>query len=242
MANTPKRFVILSDSRSGTSLLSETLNVHPQILCHGEVFHPKPSGHIKVPLEAKELEDLVALRENDTPAFMDWVFDHPDFEAVGFKIWRNQNPDQTDALMADDSVFKIIYERTNVLARFSSSRLVQATGIYNLKSDANRPTKLDTKITFNEAQFSKYLDSHRELFTLYREKSRGPVLDITYEEIKNNGFASVLDFLGLSFEALEPQKKKLHGSSIIDRFEPSVHNAIITAVTGAGHAEWVSEG
>lgn len=160
-----KKFVILSDSRSGTSLLSETLNSHPDIVCHGEVFHPTPASHIKIHEDEITIDDLVSLREQDPAKFMDVIYNRPNVQAVGFKMWRSQNPEMCDSLMEDESVAKIIYERTNVLARYASSRLVKATGIYNLKAGAGRPEKLNTKIRFDEGEFEKYARRHRNIFS-----------------------------------------------------------------------------
>lgn len=237
----PLQFVILSDSRSGTSLLSETLNSHPEILCHGEVFHPSPAHHIKGDRKGLTLEDAVALRDHDIDAYMAWVYDHPEARAVGFKMWRSHNQSACDDLIADRTVHKIIYERTNVLARFSSSRLVQATGIYNLPPGKARPGKLDTRITFDRKAFAAYLNKHQSLFSHYRNAAKGPVLDIAYEAIRDGDFSTVLNFLGVSQQDLTPQKAKLHGSAIIDRFEPQFHDTIRAVLDAAGHPEWAAE-
>lgn len=156
-------------------------------------------------------------------------------------MWRSQNEQICDALMADPSVLKIIYERTNVLARFSSSRLVQATGIYNLPAGRARPQKLDARIGFNRKAFTGYLQKHVELFACYRNGSVGPTLELTYEQVKNAGFDSALAFLGVSERPLKPQKEKLHGASIIDRFEPQCRDLIREMLDMTGHPEWVSE-
>ncbi|MDS9468647.1 sulfotransferase [Paracoccus sp. MBLB3053] len=235
------KFVILSDSRSGTSLLSETLNSHPQIVCHGEVFHPTPRGHIKIREEERTLDQLVALREQDPVSFMRLVYDRPGAQAVGFKMWRNQNSEECDRLMADDSVAKIIYERTNILARFASSRLVKATGIYNLAPGAARPARLESKITFDRAEFDKYRARHERIFSTYRQNSRGPVLELTYKSLVEKGFDEVLSFLGAPLQPLAPQKEKLHDSRIIERFESAHHPLIVSTVTEMGCAEWLDE-
>jgi hypothetical protein len=237
----PKRFLILSDSRSGTSLLSETLNIHPQIVCHGEVFHPTPASHIKGDLSGTSIDNLLNLRDRDTADFLLWVYGQDGARAVGFKMWRSQNEVACDALMHDPTVLKIIYERKNVLARFSSSRLVKATGIYNIPVGRARPGKLDTLIEFNRKAFSGYLQKHNDLFAIYRHNSVGPKLEVSYQQIKEDGFGAVLDFLGVSALALTPQKEKLHGSSIIERFDPRFHKAIVEEIEAAGHPEWLTE-
>lgn len=236
-----KKFVILSDSRSGTSLLSETLNSHPEIVCHGEVFHPTPAGHIKISQDEASIDELVELRENDSDAFMETIYNRPDARIVGFKMWRNQNAEVCDEIMADESIAKIIYERTNILARFASSRLVKATGIYNLKPGAGRPEKLKAKICFNDQDFNKYARRHHNIFSKYRAESKGPVLDITYQSVVENGFEEVLSFLGVEQVPLINQKEKLHSSSILERFQESDHGTILETIKSFGHPNWIRE-
>jgi hypothetical protein len=221
--------------------LSETLNSHPDILCHGEPFHPTPHSHLKGDMRGLDLAAAVALRDTDPQAYVTWFYDHPEVKSVGFKIWHNQAPAIADQLMADTSVAKIIYERTNVLARFSSSRLVKETGIYNLKPGGKRSDKLDSLIDFNAKTFAAYLKQHNDMFAHYRANTKGPVLHSTYDEIKAGGFSTVLNFLGMADMPLVPQKEKLHGSSIIDRFDPKHHDLIHTTLQGIGHPEWVTE-
>lgn len=239
--DSPRRFVILSGSRSGTSLLSETLNVHPEILCHGELFHPTPASHIKRQEGDLSLEEAVALRDSDPSGFLDWALNRPRVAVAGFKMWRSQHEAICDRLLADEETLKIIYERENVLARFSSSRLVKATGIYNLKSEKARPEKLDTLVDFNRKAFFDYLDAHRALFSAYREKARGRVLYLTYHDIVENGFSRVLQFLGVSEVALLPQKQRLHSNEILLRFAEKDRETIRKILDEVGHPEWISE-
>ena len=234
----PSRFVIISMSRSGTSLLSESLNSHPQIVCHGEVFHPNPVGHLKDNFIEQSFDQVVQLRAENPSAFLDWVFDRPGVTAAGFKMWQSQNPDGCDSLLADHSVAKIIYERPNVLARFSSSLLVRTTGVYNLGADKKRSTGLDQRVAFDLRQFRAYLAKHRETFLDLRQRARGRVLDLTYTDLLSSGFADVQAFLGVSRQDLALQKQKLHGSDILRRFDDSHHDAIRAELGRIGHEDW----
>ncbi|SIQ90831.1 hypothetical protein SAMN05421641_11741 [Paracoccus thiocyanatus] len=239
---TPTRFAILSDARSGTSLLTATLNSHPDVICHGEIFHQAPKDyHIKVPREEVDPEEVLSLRENDTQRFVELVYNRPSTKAVGFKMWRSQNPRYCDELLEDESVAKIIYERSNVLAKYSSSQLAKQTGIWNLNSGAERPDMLDKKLTFNPEQFQNYVKRHKGMFNFYRANSKGRTLDISYLDVVNRGFSEVLDFIGVSPVALKPKKEKLHTSTILDRFEESEHDIIIKSLDEIGHSEWLHE-
>jgi hypothetical protein len=238
---TSNRFVILSGSRSGTTLLCDTLNSHPDILCHGEPFHPAPYDHLRGDMGGLDVEGAVALRERDPQAFLTWVYNHPEVKTVGFKMWQSHAPDICEQLMADPSMPKIIYERPNVLARFSSSRLVWKTGVHNIKLGNARSDTLDHLLDFHTKTFVEYLRQHTEMFAHYRAASVGPVLDITFDSIKGGDYAQVLGYLGMENMALVPQNIKLHTSSIIDRYNPAHHNAIRVVLNDLGHPEWVSE-
>lgn len=235
------KFVIMSDSRSGTSLLSETLYSHPEILCHGEVFHPNPVHHLRGTLKPLSVEEIKRRREEDPARFIDEVFDQPNYGAVGFKMWRAQNPEYCDRLLADPSVLKIIYERENVLARYSSSRLVKATGVYNMTPSGKRSQALEKLVSFDAGSFRSYLERHRELFEHYRAKARGRVLDLTYSDLVRNGFSEVLTFLGVEDIPLSPQKARLHSSDILSRFEPDAQDTIFRTLNEIGRPEWRTE-
>ncbi|WGR61789.1 hypothetical protein E3U26_13500 (plasmid) [Paracoccus ferrooxidans] len=238
----PNKFAVISDARSGTSLLTATLNSHPEVVCHGEIFHKSPKDfHIKVPKEEVNPEDLLSLRENDTEKFVELVYNRPGAKSVGFKMWRSQNSEYCDKVLADESVSKIIYERSNVLAKFSSSILAKETGVWNVNSGAARPKVLDKKLSFNPQQFLTYVNRHENLFKLYRNKAKGKVLDLSYLDVVGRGFSEVLEFIEVSNIDLKPQKEKLHSSSIIDRFEDSDHNIIIQTLNDINHPEWIQE-
>ena len=238
---TPRPFVILSDSRSGTSFLSETLNTHPQIVCHGEVFHKSPAHHLKGDWRGLDLERILAMREESWSNYLAWIFDQPGAAAVGFKMWQTHNPEACDALLTDERVLKIIYERTNVLARYSSSRLVRATGLYNLGVKGKRSEKLETMVTFHRPEFEAYIARHRQIFATYRERAAGPVLELTYDALRTDGFRPVLGFLGVEDVPLQAQKQKLYGSDILARFEPLERAEVLAVLEKLGHPEWATE-
>lgn len=205
------------------------------------MFHPTPTSHIKLSASDLSVEEAVALRESNTYGFLDWALDRPGVSVAGFKKWRSQNEAVCELLMADPGTLKIIYERENVLARFSSRRLVKATGIYNIASGRSRPGKLDMLVNFNSKAFLGYLEGHRVLFAGYRKKARGTVLDLTYRDIVENGFGRVLAFLGVSQKDLAPRKQRLHSNEILSRFVEEDRDRIRGILSEIGHPEWATE-
>ena len=74
MADTARRFVILSARRSGSNLLCTLIDSHPDALCHHELFNPRG---IFTALDLRDtatpLHDI-ATRERDPVAYLAQVW------------------------------------------------------------------------------------------------------------------------------------------------------------------------
>lgn len=169
------RFVILSMARSGTSLLSTTLNTHPAVLCHGEIFHKEPKWHLLGNLEHLSNEEKLAIQAS--PDFVDRIYAQ-DRPIVGHKMWYDQNPTICSILMADESIFKIIYERENALAQFSSGQLAKATGVWNRAPSDEAKVEDAPMLRFSTSAFENFIHFRTETFDRYRTETRGPVLSL----------------------------------------------------------------
>lgn len=234
-----QKFVILSGSRSGTSLVSQTLNTHRDIVCHGEVFHRRPASHLRGTLQGTTSQEVEAMRA--LPTYLDRVYDQPGAAAVGFKMWNDQSPEMAAKLMADEGVYKIIFERTNILARFTSSRLVKATGIYNRHQSDPWSDNDKAQTIFDRDAWDKYQLIHRRVFKLYRDHAKGPVLEFSYERLLSEGFDSIQAFLGVDQVDLAFQKKKLYGANILDRFSESSQADVLALLDEIDRSEWIHE-
>lgn len=234
------RFVILSEARSGTSLLTETLNSHPEITCHGEVFHPDPAWHFRGTMAEWSNDSLLKLRA-EKATFLDRVFDQPGATAVGFKMWRVQEPDECARLLADGSVSKIILERRNKLSQYSSMLLAHQTGIWNLSANSGGKKLESAPLVFNARAFRKFIAYQTETFDYYRSQATGPTLNISFSSLVQDGFDGVQDFLGVQRQPLDPQKRRLHGTDILARFQQSDHAAIRAELNSLGQPGWVTE-
>jgi len=241
MTNKPRRFVIFSAARSGTSLLSSTLNTHPNIFTHGEIYHPRPKWHLRGTFADWSDEQTIAARA-DKIGYLKMVFDQAGADVVGFKMWHSQEPQICDSLLAIPAVSNIIYERENRLAQYASGALAKQSGIWN-RSAQNAPYKgRDSEpVEFNARRFLSYVRRQEKTFAHYRKYAKGPVLDMTYADLTTRGFHPVLRFLGVPEVNLEPQKQKLHSSNIIARFQPSAHKEVHAVLKDLGHPEWVEE-
>lgn len=235
-----RRFVVMSNARCGTSLLTETLNRHAEIICHGEIFHPDPYWHLKGNLGDLSLEEKIALQQRGAD-FIEAVFDQPGVAAVGMKMWRDQSPEWCQTFLEDDRYSKVIYERPNKLAQFSSGLLARATGVWNLPPGRKVAEDKVPKLAFDERAFLKFIEFQKACFAHYRAAARGPVLEVGYETIAGGEFSAVLRFLGVADVALPLQKARLHTARIIDRFEEGSHGAILRVLDRMGCESWIEE-
>jgi len=152
------RFVIFSSARSGTSLVTATLERHPEIFMHAEIFQKKRENHIlKAFRDSHDVDALAAQPRRLARAVLDWT---PGPPVVGFKMWTWQAPAVARELLADAGVHKIVIERRNRLAAFSSVRLAFTTGTWN-RWPGDGPAPPPPLLPFDAAEFAEFCDEVR---------------------------------------------------------------------------------
>jgi hypothetical protein len=132
-----KRFVILTQSRTGGSLLLGLLGSHPQIHCDGEIFNA--SGYQKVPsckLYLTARSRITMLNKKD---------------CYGFKLKYHHLVDHQGLSDADASAFmkmlceegwKVIYlRRNNVLRRVLSGYIAKKRALRHVKKEDRETLK-----------------------------------------------------------------------------------------------------
>ncbi len=120
-------FVILGGMRTGSNLLQETLNAHPGLVCHGELFNPVFLG--KARTDRLWGIDLAA-RNADPLALLARMADRTD-GLPGFRLFPDHDPRVLNHVLADRRVAKIVLTR-NPLDQHISHRIAQATGQWRL--------------------------------------------------------------------------------------------------------------
>lgn len=230
------KFIVISNARSGTSLLTETLNSHPEIVCHGEIFHPDLTWHLKGDLANLSIEEKNTLRL-DHQEYIKRVFNQKSAKSVGAKMWQVQNPDFCEQVLQDKEFYKIIYERENKLAQFASGMLARQTGIWNLPSGEKISSKVPS-LDFSKDAFKKFLTFQSETFEFYNSRASGNVIKIFYHEIATDGFSKVFEFLGVSAIDLKPAREKLHSSAILSRFKSESHPLIQEVLRDMNCEHW----
>jgi LPS sulfotransferase NodH len=125
------RFAILTYQRTGSTLLMDALDSHPEVMCHGEVFHPDAVWYTKAyPRWSEEATRAVAERDADPRGFLERLYaDDFGHAAVGFKLMPGHAAAFAPALMRDQSIAKIVLRRENRVRVFVSN--VRAATIKN---------------------------------------------------------------------------------------------------------------
>jgi hypothetical protein len=231
------KFAIIASARTGSSHLVDKLREHPEILCHGEVFHHnevwvyRPKGKIGDDAHA----ELRELRRTDPEALMERVF-AADYgrASVGFKIFAGQCDPVLDKLVNDRSVRKVVLYRRNVLANFASGLAAKDTGKWGTRK-ASGP-EVDHRVQFRPAHFTRF---HERYVGFYRRiietlnANREVFLPLDYEDINNPYlFASLVNFIGgdpaQCGERLRKPLKKQGRTDILSRFSnPDVVRAFL---------------
>jgi hypothetical protein len=216
------------------------LDRHPDVLCHYEIFHRKMQVQRK---KAPGLTNAdLALRASDPNAFAARILaESGGRAAVGFKMWRGQAPEACRSLLGRKDVHKIVLERQNVLARYSSHLLAHRNRVWGTR--VGKVADVDTRPleTFDPSAFRELVRHQDATFRFYQRFAAGPLLYITYEQLAVRGVADVLPFLQLSPDPIEHGYQKLYSSDIIGRFAPNLHAEIRSELREVGRPEWVSE-
>ncbi len=143
---TRRKFVILARGRSGTSLLCELLDSHPDISCHKEIFS----------LEALYFKKCGVTSNNQW--FRDpthslqqfWNTFGKTHICCGFKVFPGQVARSFyDQILEDPEISKIILRRENVVRRYLSQENARKYRVYDIS-----PTYL-------------WLMLHRELYLIW---------------------------------------------------------------------------
>jgi hypothetical protein len=221
------RFVIIAAPRTGSSQLTVRLREHPDVLCHGEVFHRK---NLYVYWPKRDLTDdvkmeLSALRQADPDALLERVLSaNYGRSCVGFKIFFGQCDPVLDTILDDPAIRKVVLFRRNVLANYSSALAASRSGSWSTKEDLDPSSS--HKVKFKAEQFIRfhndYVGSFRNVIDRLNT-GREPYHLIYYEDINDaHMFASLISFIGTdprqSRKTERRHLKKQSSPDILSRF------------------------
>lgn len=205
-------FVIVADLRTGSTLLSTSLNAHPQIRCYGELFHPDtfPDNHLeehdRFQMSGREVvRQAFAARGVKAAGFRAMVF----LPMPAQPHWE----DSWDALQERRGLRVIWLTRRDRLAQYASILVAQQTRVWHPSPEdpvlrpENRPT-----ITIDPQEFRRWTAERERLFALRRQQLQAsPSLELDYETLVAEWpdlIRRVETFLGVDPVELQPAKQK----------------------------------
>lgn len=193
----PIRFVVLSQPRTGSSLLCGSIRWHPQLLMQGEVLN-QHYHRTTLPTDdgAERLRTALSFTSHD---------------AVGCKLHACQPDPGWDHwesawdYLAGDPAIKVIHlYRENRLAQLASWKIAERLGEWGDQSNVpERPT-----ITVARGELTWF---DRFNTALYRARlnrlTRHPLLSVSYESLREDwpmALDRVLRFIGVEPRPLDP--------------------------------------
>ena len=169
-----KKFVIISTSRTGSTLLMTLLNDHENIICEGEIFKN---------LNNKSCEQIWNIFFANKPKKI---------EQVGFKLFyfhpNGEDKSVWDFIKNDKNITIIHLMRKNLLRIYLSQRIGLKTKLWT--DNINRPNNItleSKKVTLNYQECSDALDKMAN----YQNKTKQifknhNYLEIFYEDLVQN--------------------------------------------------------
>jgi len=222
-----KMFAIISEARTGSTVLSHKLGLLEGVGCHGEIFHP---DKIHSGLEG---HPDTSVRRRDPVGFLQTMMDlayeqKGQSSIIGFKLFFDHNRAITRFLI-DQKIPIVLLERENKLAQYSSLKIAKKTGKWHSKQKLSKPqeekNKLEgKKVSFSLLEFVAF--SARSQFRFQGfiskiKKQHAPYLHVTYESMFNEkNWLQILQFLSIQVEATKADStlEKQNSEPLLERF------------------------
>lgn len=237
-----KKMVLLSMPRTGSTMITRTLSQHDQAYMLNAIFSEQGWGHggkvhraLKEGLDARW--DDLAYRIENRVQLLDKIFDLEAAPCMGFKHHFSGSNEITKTVLEDDSIAKIILNRTNLLACYSSNKL--AVLHRSLPSDAEKPKQIE----FTAEEFKRYVFRRKRAYSRWDEiidAHADNCLRTTYAEARTDaGMDKVTAFLGLSKSKLKSPTKKRNSDDVLTRFTNP--DEVSACLREEGLEDWATE-
>ncbi|MBB3123531.1 LPS sulfotransferase NodH [Mesoflavibacter sabulilitoris] len=202
-----KKFVIISRSRTGSTLLKALLNDHPNIICEGELF--------KV-LNDKSCKTIWKTFYGKKPKKI---------QQVGFKLFYYHPFDEDkqvwDFIKNEKDVTIIHLVRENMLRAFVSQKIGEKTKKWT--ENINRPHKLELDNKKVSLDYDECLETFTKISS-YESQVRKDFRDfnfveLSYEDLnkdKDNAIKPIFKALGVPYKKVKTVMKKQNSEHLYD--------------------------
>lgn len=248
-----KKFVVVGTQRTGTTLVTTSLNSHPAIHCAGELFKMRrPHGSVDV-LDSgyrAYIDTALHLRVADfffrgrlVPAFLDRFFEQPGFKAVGFKLMNNHTYPREFASLIPYLIRRHIsvihMVRDNVLKTHLSRLAAQRRRVFHATKKPTDLPKLNVSTVDLELKLSRIEAQGTRLKQLFQ--GNVPYVAVTYEGYIADSEKEVqrlLSFLGVPSAPLRSPLVKVSPedlSQIVENLDD-----VRRCLDGTRYSKWVT--
>ena len=200
-----RRFIVLTRSRTGSTMLVSFLNSHPNIYAEGEIFRK---------LNGRDYKDILVKTFSRQPFYI---------KAKGFKIFYFHPIDDDsdkiwDELRSLDDLRIIHLKRRNILRTIVSRKIASAQDVWATRSTQKLNDRRKKAVSFTigelEQGFKKTRDAEDKGD---REFSRHPLATVYYEDLVINPegeFSKITEFLGVKYVSPITHLKKQNLESL----------------------------
>ncbi|RDH83768.1 MAG: hypothetical protein DIZ80_06420 [endosymbiont of Galathealinum brachiosum] len=222
-------FVVISEPRTGSTVLTHKLELIDNVSCQGEIFHP---DNIHSSVTSDSIPTLQQ-RQSSPIEFLSKVVEQTylqrgNSKLIGFKLFFDHNEEILKYVIEKKTPI-VLLERTNKLAQYSSLKIAQKTGIWNSgdtisKEQEELNKKRGKKVSFSMIEFIGYsLRSSYRFKSLIKKlkKSNSPYYYMKYESMFDaKEWENMINFLHIESanSNINPSYKKQNKGSIFDRF------------------------
>ncbi|MFC2042983.1 sulfotransferase [Chloroflexota bacterium] len=218
-----KRFIVLSRSRTGSSMLITFLNSHPNIHAVWGIFQT---------LNGRNYKDVLAKTFGKEPYYI---------KAKGFKIFYyhpedDKSNDIWEKFMDMDNLRVIHLKRRNILCTLISRKIAGIQDVW-LVSSPDRIISKNKAVTFTVKELEEGFEQTRKWEKYGDEMFKNhPLVSVYYEDLENDPegtFGKITDFLDVRYVRPKTNLSKLNPERLRDLVIN--YNELKTAFSGT---EW----
>ena len=221
-----KKFCIIAQARSGSTLLRHALNSHPQICCHGEVLSRKwingliPKDDLSAEKSRKPIvEKLLEHRNSDISAFLDHNIYSLHAPCVGFKIvYEDLYMSDTSSEIIDylrlNNILIIHLTRLNLLRAYASRVRMAKFGVTH--SDVGSTKNNTEPIRIESQKFHNYSSNQHNYRNLTDSLFRKNIVTRPRYEWIEEDYHEILDKLGMQSSPMQKKLSKVGAHNFAD--------------------------
>ena len=203
------KFVIISQYRSGSTMLCRTLNEHPELKVGEEILH---KDHEKMVDWRKQI-----INEKQNANFLNKNFIKSAFQRInGFKIMLTQiekNSEILEYLKSIKDLKIMLLYRINFLKAFVSLKVALHTNIWQKENSMEKEIFINP-ININPKEMLENFEKTEKEIQFYKKFFKNHEnIEIKYENLIGdweNEFAKIQKFLNVQELCISPQLKKLN--------------------------------